>query len=175
MGRPPRRRTGWRAALKGLSAVLMLTCSLDACSSSPNYPSRASAVQTGDAVISQLLRSIHFTAPVVLTRTDGTCNEADDAHGDLVTSFGYPNNVTGTEGKALLAAALTLWRQDGYSHVGAETEPDGTSQVTATDKSYSLAIYVGRTSATGIFVSSCYSTPGPTTQTVTRTTAGPGS
>jgi len=156
-----------------LGGALSLACLLGACSSPVAYPSRNAAITTSLTDIEQLLRSAHFTGSWRKTQTEGPCDETDSAHGALVISAGSIDNLTGTQGSQLLTTALTVWHADGYSDVSENHGNPGDDQVTAKDGVYLLEVDVESDGDTGIFIDSCYSTPGPATATTTQTIMSP--
>jgi hypothetical protein len=168
-------RTGqlWRVARTRAALVVATTaaCLLSACSSpSSSYPSQDAAIAKSLSDINQLLRNIGYADPWRKTQTEGPCHETDDAHGSLVISAGTINNLSQPEGAKFLSTALATWRTDGYSNVSENHASADNSQVTAQDGEYTLELDVGSDGETGIFISSCYSTPGPATESVSQTT-----
>jgi hypothetical protein len=168
-------RTGrlWRVAKTraALAVATAAACLLGACSSSSaSYPSRDAAVAKSLSDINQLLKRIGYPDPWRKTQKEGPCHETDDAHGSLVVSAGTINNLSQPEGAKFLSTALATWRTAGYSNVSENHASADDSQVTAQDGAYTLELDVGSDGETGIFISSCYSTPGPATESVSQTT-----
>jgi hypothetical protein len=161
----------------GLSLLMALAVGACSSPSTGNYPSRSAAIATSLDIINQYLGAIGYVGPRAMTQTEGICHESDDAHGALSISEANPAKLTNIQYGTLLGEAQELWRQAGYNNISSSQEPDGTRQVTANDGAYTLAIYAGNEGGNdnglAIFVYSCYSTPGPTTETTTQTTMPP--
>jgi hypothetical protein len=127
--------------------------------------------------IDATLDGLHYTGPRVFELSEGACDETDENHGDLDVLFSLPDTKTQGQMEALMNRVIAYWHSDpAFSAVSSESPSSGyyaDAVINGTQVTAEADYFTYGGGDVSLDVSTCYSTPGPSSPTTSSVTQSP--